>query len=89
MIFKTMNSTYEVDEANKKIRRLEGKNPPRNSQGTDGEWKSYEYLFLEKGASAFIQWEPQDDLFRVMGTRTSTVLEIIEMAGRGGLNSVS
>jgi hypothetical protein len=37
-------SLYQIDVANKKIRRLEGKANATPHQGADGEWKSYEAI---------------------------------------------
>lgn len=40
--YKTLNSTYQVDEQAKEWRRVTGTNPALQSQGEDGEWKPYE-----------------------------------------------
>lgn len=49
-------STYEVDEPNKKVRRLDGVRAPTFRFGTDGDWKSYHQLFLKEGESMLIIW---------------------------------
>jgi hypothetical protein len=41
MIFKTRNSTYEVDAENKRIRRIKGLAEPTPRLSPDGEWKDY------------------------------------------------
>lgn len=55
-IYRTRNSVYEVDVANDRVRRLEGKNPPTPSQGTDGEWQTYAALSDVGGRLLFV-WE--------------------------------
>lgn len=47
MIYRTRNSTYEVDEALKLIRRVEGENAPLAHFGKDGEWIEYDTLFTD------------------------------------------
>ncbi len=37
-------SIYQIDHANKLIRRLEGKNAPTTRVGKDGEWKPFEAI---------------------------------------------
>jgi len=37
-------SVYELDEDQKRIRRLSGAKPPTPRQGSDGEWRQYEGL---------------------------------------------
>lgn len=45
MLYETQSgSIYEVDEANKKIRRLSGVNSPTPYVGKDGDWKEYHDL---------------------------------------------
>ncbi len=39
-------SVYELDDDNKRVRRLTGIKPPKESQGVDGQWKSYEVAIL-------------------------------------------
>jgi hypothetical protein len=47
MIFQTESgSSYELDPANKKIRRLSGGLNPTPRQGPDGEWKEYHSISI-------------------------------------------
>lgn len=39
MIFKTLNSTYEIDDDAPRVRRIIGKNEPLI--GPDGEWREF------------------------------------------------
>ena len=59
----TLNSTYEVDEENKQVRRVVGKSQPCNYIGEDGVWQPYQemrylgetVLFVgEEGVKGFI-----------------------------------
>jgi hypothetical protein len=57
MKFNTLNSSYEVDTANKRVRRLCGVNDPTPSQGKDGEWRAYESCWnIEVGHCANFVW---------------------------------
>lgn len=50
-------STYEVDQDNKKIRRLKGKADPTPRQGQDGVWREYINLSpIVVGQAVLIQW---------------------------------
>lgn len=50
-------STYEVDSAAKKIRRLNGKKDPTPRQGKDGEWREYlNDISVKVGEPVWIQW---------------------------------
>lgn len=51
----TENSTYEIDESNKLIRRVHGVNDPTQRQGEDGEWKEYLGIMFT-GGGILIQW---------------------------------
>lgn len=42
--FETLNSVYEVDELERRIRRLRGKNEPTERFTPDGEWKTFAAL---------------------------------------------
>lgn len=57
MIFKTLNSTYEVDRTHRQIRRIEGVNDPTPRQGTDGEWREYHALTMLLNGSYLIAWD--------------------------------
>lgn len=37
-------SVYELDTANKRVRRIGGVRAPTPRQGADGGWRAYEYL---------------------------------------------
>lgn len=50
-------STYEVDEENKRVRRLAGKADPTPRQGKDGEWKSYKAHAVCLGIGALFLWD--------------------------------
>jgi hypothetical protein len=66
----TLNSTYEVDQEKKLVRRVKGVNPPTNYIGRDGDWQPYdEFIFPGVGQCA---WFISDKL---KGIRTSTVTE--------------
>ncbi len=57
MIFTTRNSTYEVDQANKQVRRLNGKKDPTPRTGLDGEWRQYSDISKPiVGHSVWILW---------------------------------
>lgn len=43
-LYRTLNSTYEVDSTAKRIRRTAGINPPIQHGAEDGEWRQYETL---------------------------------------------
>ena len=40
----TVNSTYEINEADHMIRRLHGVNDPTERQGVDGAWQAYDLI---------------------------------------------
>src|ERR1700678_1470147 len=85
-------SVYQVNTANKKIRRLEGKANATLHQGADGEWKSYERISclsdmlagnegkIAVGEGVLIVWVQSEhaDLLELKTTLTSDVVEIIE-----------
>lgn len=43
-LYRTLNSTYEVDSTAKRIRRTAGINPPTQHGAEDGEWRQYTSL---------------------------------------------
>lgn len=50
-------STYEVDKAEKKIRRVSGARPAQPRQGNDGDWKAYEDLSpIDVGYPVIVLW---------------------------------
>ena len=73
MRFLTMNSIYEVDEQNKRIRRLEGANDPTPNQGEDGVWREY-FALQSVNGGYLIVWDYGGN----RATLTSRVLEVIE-----------
>lgn len=64
MRFTTISgSLYEVDQENKKIRRLNGNADPTPRQGKDGEWRGYlNDLHIEVGQSVVIAWADSHQL---------------------------
>lgn len=57
MIFKTANSTYEIDNENKKVRRLYGLTEATERQGQDGDWKSFADISeITLGRSVLVVW---------------------------------
>lgn len=75
-------STYEIDQQNKKIRRLHnlrGRQPTEH-QGTDGEWKPYEEIVnLKVGSSLVVVWSYiPNEWANVPALQTSPVVEILE-----------
>lgn len=74
MIFTTQSgSTYEVDDVQQRIRRLNGLRESTTRQGTDGAWRQYESIStIEAGNPVLIQWEG------VKCTLTSAVVDVVE-----------
>lgn len=70
-VYKTLNSTYEVDAEAKQIRRTAGVNPPTQHQGSDGVWSSYESLTQNPHGGLSIVWDSE----RV--TWTSPIVETV------------
>lgn len=64
MLFQTVNgSSYEVDQENKKIRRLSGSSNPTNRQGKDGDWKTFFNISpIVEGKGVVIFWVDADPL---------------------------
>lgn len=77
MIIRTENSTYEVDQINKRIRRTNGKHVSTSRQGNDLEWKPYTDINIPKvGEALFIVWgfgKDGDGNTRAKSTMTSIV----------------
>jgi hypothetical protein len=77
-------STYEVNETDKQVRRLNGENDPTPRQGKDGEWKPYDTILsgIEIGRSVMIVWTSDIQPPPVEGslptTITSPVIKIVE-----------
>lgn len=56
--FTTLNSLYEVDQDQQRVRRLNGLSDPTPYQGIDGEWKSYTKISnIQTGLPVLIVWE--------------------------------
>jgi len=60
MIFKTATgSTYEIDETNKRVRRLSGVKAATARQGKDGDWRPYvDITEVKVGSPVMIFWDP-------------------------------
>jgi hypothetical protein len=75
MRFKTATgSVYELDQLEKKVRRLTGVENPTPRQGTDGEWKEYKSvsrITTKHGTQFFFDWTGLGN-----GTTTSPVIEL-------------
>jgi hypothetical protein len=57
VVFRTQNSSYEIDQEQKLVRRLAGLNPATNSQGLDGDWQPYDSIEgLDVGFRAVIRY---------------------------------
>jgi hypothetical protein len=86
MKFRTRSgSLYELDEANKRARMLEGR---RTSNRLTNEWRPYTDALVKVGLSAFITWTDDTPLLEATepgfwdwanpATQTSVVVEILE-----------
>jgi hypothetical protein len=79
MIFKTQNSTYEVDSESKKIRRLYGADDPTDRQGKDAEWRDFEKISpVVIGDPVLIIWEVNETGTALKATQTSLIKDIID-----------
>ena len=56
-LYRTLNSTYEVDSTAKRIRRTAGINPPTQHQGEDGTWRQYESLSRTPDGGLRVVWD--------------------------------
>lgn len=43
-LYETLNSVYEYDEENKRLRRVRGVNKPTPNTGQDGVWRDVAYV---------------------------------------------
>lgn len=80
MKFETASgSLYEVDEENKRVRRLIGVQDPTPRQGSDGEWREYlDRTEIVVGQIALFVWEiVNEDLLSAKSTHTSPVKRIL------------
>jgi hypothetical protein len=89
MIFTTKsNSTYDIDIANKRIRRLNGNNEPQPRQGQDGEWKTYAAILPtipQVGEILIIFWTKDAPLFQGSdkNAKPCTITSAIESVSEG------
>lgn len=77
--FKTeTGSTYEMDRAHRRIRRLDGVKAPTERQGADGIWKEYADAKLEMWRPCVIVWRYDETAEGQVArcTETSRVIEI-------------
>lgn len=73
MKFRTENSTYELDEARLRVRRLGGTKNPTPRQGVDGAWKTYASISaVSVSHPVWIDWDGEGH-----GTLTTPVVEIV------------
>ncbi len=70
-------SIYEFNHKEQKVRRIFGQKDPTKRQGEDGEWRSYEKVYLEVNGSLVIVWETTDD-----GILKSTITSPIKKLAR-------
>lgn len=73
--YETENSTYEVNNKAKQIRRLSGRVEPTPRIGTDGEWKTYAMLTVSHGVLV-IAWPWVNDDGSTPHTITSRVMKV-------------
>lgn len=79
MIFRTESSTYEVDRAGRRIRRVSGKGPPTPRMGEEGEWRRYSDLSeVRVGEPVVVLWAMGEEsgLAVARTTVTSPVREV-------------
>lgn len=72
-------SVYEFDLENKRVRRLVGIKDPTPRQGTDGEWKEFEWATDPRvGQQVLICWKIVEQMERKINqsTQTSRVTQI-------------
>lgn len=74
MIFHTQNSSYELDQKNKRIRRISGNFPATKRQGTDGIWKDYYKVDpIEVGECPYVHWDDEKHC-----THLSQIIKVFE-----------
>jgi hypothetical protein len=80
--FDTINSTYEVDKENDRIRRIESDHEPTPRQSEDGVWDEFATIEgLEEGGPALIVWDEEkldDDNKPIDGTIPCTYTSEIQ-----------
>lgn len=67
----TQFSTYEVNEDDKLIRRIEGQHAPTPRQGDDGTWRSY-FALTDYADGVLIVWDEDGH-----STLTSPVVRVL------------
>lgn len=81
MILKTENSTYELDESKRLLRRVSGDGEPTYNFGKDGIFKQYNMISIPKvGTRLGVIWNsPLDpDWDGVIHTSRTTIIQEIE-----------
>jgi len=90
MIFHTeTGSIYEIDQANKQVRRLTGKNDPTPRQNKDEQWRKFSaHSPVIKGENVVFFWGDETNLLpetkaaglnsAIPATITSLVVEIVD-----------
>lgn len=68
---RTDNSTYEIDQEARLVRRVSGLREPSPRQGQDGVWQAYTFAHIELGQPMVIDYTGEGRC-----TVTSNVLEI-------------
>ena len=58
-VYTTLNSVYEVDTANRRIRRLSGRNAPTQHSGIDGAWQDYADYTSHPSGGLMIVWDSE------------------------------
>ena len=79
MLIWTLNSLYEVDPIERRIRRVHGEDPPTMRIGTD--WRTYRQIKVQVGLPAVILWaiSPEGAL---QTTVTSNVVAVENQSDR-------
>lgn len=78
MKFKTISgSTYEVDLANKRMRRLVGETQ-NSARIRSGEWRNYSMIYLEIGRPGEILWTDETPPLSTKGGMPATITSMVE-----------
>ena len=80
-------SLYELDPANRRVRRISGERAPTPRQGTDGEWKTYEswmpFIHPDGALAVWFDWTGRGNgtwTSPIVNPKASVVLEALEGA---------
>lgn len=77
MFFSTLNSVYEVDLEEKRVRRIEGREAPTARQGPDGVWKTFDCVTeIKVGGPVLFSWGELNNVLKT--TLTSDVEKVWE-----------